>query len=448
MTSAQRVDHERWLSGMPPATKRPWRQRMLRSPLFWLTVVLIPFYVFAIYNQYAMLHPDREFEDGTVALGLNHESLKFAAFWAMWTALAWSALFMWLDRYRPQRALVWLLTFLWGACASTFFSIHINSWAAQMMNTTSANADTGARAAIFIAPFAEEATKATVLFLLVILYRARIVSQLGIVTLAGLSAVGFAFVENIIYYARAYVYTANTAGLGTPEEEVMQLVLMRGVYTSFGHPLFTIMIAFGVAVALKARSKIVRVMAPLAGFLLAAGGHMLFNGLASTNGTDALMRPWIFALILVGLLALYLLLTILAQGQLIKVRLGDYRSHGWLTERDPIVISSLCRRFKLRFSALLRGPRMWWRTRKFIARLTELAYIRDGVTRGTTGDGGVDRAHELLLEIEDLRPRVLSDSAAQRVIPPRKRSRKKQGPTLPPPQAPGPAGLAGQWPAR
>lgn len=421
---------------------------MLRSPLFWLTVVLIPFYAFAIHNQYMLLHPDREYDDGTVALGLNHESLRFAAYWAMWTALAWSALFLWLDRYRPQRVLIWVLTFLWGACASTFFSIYINTWAGQMMNTTSANADTGARSAIFIAPFVEEATKATVLFLLVILYRARIVSQLGIVTLSGLSAVGFAFVENIIYYARAYVYTANTAGLGTPQEEVMELVMLRGVYTSFGHPLFTILIAFGVAVGLKARSKIVRVMAPLAGFLLGAGGHMLFNGLASTNSTEALQRPWYFALGLVGIITVYLLVTVLAQGQLIRIRLGDYRAHGWLHERDPIVISSLCRRFKLRLSALLRGPRMWWRTRKFIGKLTELAYIRDGVTRGIVGDGGLDRAHELLLEIEDLRPRVLSDSAAQKVIPPRKRSRRRRDNQLPPPQAPGPAGLAGQWPAR
>ena len=445
MTSAQ-IDHERWLSGMPRRPRGRWWQRMVRSPLFWLTVVLVPFYVFAIVNQYLLLHPDREFDDGTVALGLNHESLRFAAYWAMWTALAWSVAFMWLDRYRPQKALVWLLTFLWGACASTFFSIYINTWAGQAMNTTSANSDMGERAAIFIAPFSEEATKATVLFLLVILYRARIVTRMGIVTLAGLSAVGFAFVENIIYYARSYVYVANTIGLGTPREEVMELVMLRGVYTSFAHPLFTMMIAFGIAVALGARSKIVRVMAPLAGFIVGAGGHMLFNGIASTMETSAARRPWFFALGLVVLMIIFMLLGLLSHGQLIKRRLLDYRRHGWLQERDPVVFSSLTRRFKLNLAALLRGPRMWWRTRRFMARMTELAYVRNSLTRGTVADGGLDRAHELLLEIEDLRPQVLSDSAAQKVIPPRKRSTTPPQQLVAPPQSPGPAGLAGQWP--
>ena len=51
---------------------------MLRSPLFWLSVVLLPFYVYCILAQYALLHPDTEFPDGTVALGLNAEALRMA----------------------------------------------------------------------------------------------------------------------------------------------------------------------------------------------------------------------------------------------------------------------------------------------------------------------------------------------------------------------------------
>lgn len=81
-----------------------------------------------------------------------------------------------------------------------------------------------------------------------------------------------------------------------------------------------------------------------------------------------------------------------------------------------------------------------------MARMTELAYVRNSLTRGTVADGGLDRAHELLLEIEDLRPQVLSDSAAQKVIPPRKRSTTPPQQLVAPPQSPGPAGLAGQWP--
>ncbi|MCC2592418.1 PrsW family intramembrane metalloprotease [Tessaracoccus sp. OS52] len=446
MSTVQIQNRERWLSGVPrvPGPRLPWYRRMLRSPLFWLTVVLLPFYAYGLWDQYRMLHPDTTFPDGTVALGLNHDSLRFAAFWAMWTAIAYFLLFLWLDRFRPQRPLVWLLTFAWGACASTWMSIHANSWAGQMMATTDANADMGTRAAIFIAPFVEESTKATVLFLLVILNRRQIVSRLSIVTLAGLSAIGFAFVENIIYYARTVVYATNTIGIEDPYAEVMELVMLRGVYTSFGHPLFGMMTAFGLAIGLAARSKIVRVAAPLGGFVAASGGHMLFNGVASTNAPDQLKTQWYMALGLVAVLTLFLVLTVVAQAQLIRRRLGDYRRVGWLTDRDLVVFSSPFKRMKLHLAGIFRGPRKWWATAKFMRRMTELAYLREGRTRGLVATAGDWRAHELIHEIEELRPTALTDTAGLKVFPPRKRKPKS---TLPPPQAPGPAGIGGNWPA-
>ncbi|RRD05683.1 protease PrsW [Arachnia propionica] len=417
------ADRRRWLSGLPPATPRPWWKRLLRSPMLWLTLVLVPFYCYCLASQYMMLHPDRTFPDGTVALGLNNEAIRIAAFWAMWTALAYFLLFVWLDRFRLQRPLTWLLTFAWGACASTWISIHVNSWAGEMMQTTQADADAGTRPAIFIAPFIEEASKATVLFLLVILYRTRIVSQLSIVTLAGLSAIGFAFVENIIYYGRVIVYAMNTIEVEDPQEAVMSMVMLRGVYTSFGHPLFTMMTALGLAVALGARSKWVRVTAPLGGFLLAAGGHMLFNGVASLNPVDALRTQWFMALALVGVLILYLIFSVVAETRLIRRRLTDLHRVGWLQERDVVVISSPLRRIKLLTAALFRGPRTWWHTARFIRLVTELAHTRAQVTRGTVGPGADDRCHELVHQIESLRPKALTETLGLAVIPPRRRRR-------------------------
>lgn len=446
MSTIQIENRERRLSGLPPKAgpQRPWHQRMLHSPKFWLALVLIPFYVYCLVDQYFLLHPDTTFPDGTVALGLNHDSLRFAAFWAMWTALAYVLVFLWLDRFRPQRPLIWLLTFGWGACASTWMSIYINTWAGQMMATTDARSDMGTRAAIFIAPFVEEATKATVLFLLVILFRRGIVSRLSIVSLAGLSAIGFAFVENIIYYARSLVYATNTVGIEDPFAEVMQLVMMRGVYTSFGHPLFGIMTAFGLAIGLAARSKIVRVAAPLAGFVVAAGGHMLFNGVVSTNPTSALKTQWYMALGLVALIIIFLVLSLVAQGQLVRRRLGDYRRVGWLTDRDLIVFSGPFKRIKLHLAGIFRGPRKWLATARFMRRMTELAYLREGRTRGVVSSAGDSRAHEIIHELEELRPDALTDTAGLRIFPQRKRKPRTD---LPPPQAPGPAGIGGNWPA-
>lgn len=458
---SQPARRERWLNGLPqPAPRRPWWQRLLRHPLFWMTIILLPLYYWALHNQYWLLHPDQTFEDGTSALGLTNESIKLGAYWAMWTALAYTALFIWLDRFRASNPVIWLLTLGWGACASTWFSIHVNTWMGTAMATTQANADAGSRAAIFSAPFVEEFAKATILVFLVILWRNKIVSRLSIITLAGLSAVGFAFTENIIYYARVWMQATHDIAIAEPKDSFMELVMLRGVYTSFGHPLFTMMTAGGLAIGLGARSKWVRVMAPVAGYLLSCAGHMLFNGLASTNHPDNLKPQFFMALGLVAVIVISLIVSVVGNAQLIRARLGDYQRAGWLTERDVELYGRPLRRAKLLLYSIFRGPRTWWRTSKLVRKVTELAYLRNAMTRGIVAGPGDDHAHRLITEIHDLQQITLSDYAGQPMIPPRK---KKRSVPPPPPQAgpggpltsnyaqpaaPGPAGVGGNYPVR
>lgn len=436
---------ERRLDGVPTGVARPWWQRVLRHPLTWLTVVLLPLYAFFLYAQYLMFTVAQTFEDGTQTMAFTKETVKQAARLAAPTAIAYILLFLWLDRFRPQNPLVWLLTLGWGAAASTWFSIHANTWMGQQMATTAADADTGSRAAVFSAPFTEEATKATVLFLLVILFQRQIVSRLSVVMLAGLSAIGFAFVENIIYYGRVITYSVTNIAVADPEEAVRELVMLRGVYTSFGHPLFTMLTAFGLVVGIQARSRIVRVIAPLGGFLLSVAGHMLFNGLSSTRPVDALKLHWIMALVVVALIVISLVVSVVQQSRLIRHRLTDYLTSGWLTERDVELFSGPLKRFRYLLMSIFWGPRRWWYSAKLVRRVTELAYLRSEMTRGIVGQGGLLRAKDLVEEIDALRPKALSTSPEVRWLGWRKPRARK---TVTPPAAhPGPAGLGGNWPA-
>lgn len=457
MTTAEIATRQRRLNGLPVPDARPWYRRMLANPLFWMTLVLLPAYAYFVYAQYWILAPPQTFEDGTQTLGITTEAFRKAAFWAMWTALAYSALFIWLDRFRASSPVAWLLTFLWGACASTWVSIHVNSWAAEMMATTEANSDTGSRAAVFSAPFIEELSKATILVVLVIFMRRRLVSRLSMVALAGLSAVGFAFTENIIYYARVWMQATNDITIANPDETMMELVMLRGVYTSFGHPLFTLMTASGLVIGLGARSRIVRVLAPVGGFLLACAGHMLFNGLASTNPMNQLQRAWFLALALVGVIIISLIVSVVGNGQLIRARLTDYQRAGWLSERDVAVFGGPLKRLKLLWFALFRGPRTWWHTATLVRRVTELAYLRNSMTRGVVDETGDLHARDLVHQIDALRGKALTDTTGLRLIV-RRRARSLPPPppdgatpgpltsSYPPPQAPGPAGVGGNWP--
>lgn len=433
--------------------------RWLRGqPAFWMSVILVPLYFAGLYDQYWMLHPDVTFEDGSRALGITDEAFRRGAFFAMWTALVYFLLFVWLDRFRSARPVTWLLVFGWGACASTWFSIHVNTWAGMAMATREANADSGARAAIFAAPFVEELAKATILVVLVVLWRNQIVSRLSMVTLAGLSAVGFAFVENILYYSRVWMQATNDITIADPQATMLELVKLRGIYTSFGHPLFTMMTATGLVIGLAARSKIVRVVAPVGGFMMACFGHMLFNGLASTNSTDNLMGPWYLALGIVGVVVVSLIVSVVGNAQVLKARLADYQRSGWIGPREVELFGGPLRRMKLLSYAMLRGPRTWWQTAQLVRRYTELAYLRNQMVRGTVGGAGDDRAHDLIVEIAQLRnSRALTDYRGLALLPPRRRrpvAVPPEGETpgaltahYPPPTAPGPAGLGGNWPA-
>ena len=327
-------------NGIPrdPDPNEPLPKRLLKSKFFWLTVVMILVYVTMLVLLYQKVVPDHEVPGGTLP-GLGTEAIPIALKYAAVTAIPLSLLFLWADRFRPQRFWVWLMTFGWGACVATYVSAVINSWAAGHLSIIGdGDPATAARAAIYVAPFVEEASKATVLFWLAILMRYQWVSRLSGIVLAGLSGAAFAFTENVLYYGRVYRYAARTFGEVPPLEALQNLFVLRGLVTFFGHPLFTAMTGIGLAIALRSKSKIVRVVAPLAGYCVAVFLHMAFNTAASLmQGSNLLFIYLVVALPLVVGMIIFIVRQLFREGRLIRERLIDYVRLGWLPETDPKV---------------------------------------------------------------------------------------------------------------
>ncbi|MFZ0531206.1 MAG: PrsW family intramembrane metalloprotease [Propionicimonas sp.] len=424
----------------------PFPKRALKSAWTWALVALTLLYVAALFSQYRMITADVEVSGGVIP-GINASAIRRAAWLAVPTLAFWTVVFVWVDRFRPQRLLVWFLALGWGASIATFISIHVNTWAAQQMAVTG-NGDpaTSARAAIFIAPFVEEAAKATVLFLIAMIARYRLVSKVSVIVLAGLSAAGFAFTENIIYYARAIVYSSENIGVGDADAAIAQLVWLRGVWTCFGHPLFTMMTAIGVAVAIRTRSKVVRVLAPLAGYGAAALLHMIFNSQASLNDESSQLFIYAFvALPIVFAAVAYVVRQVFKQGRLMATRLDDYVQLGWLPASDPVVNARLRSRLRALLVALSRGWHTFTATLLLQRTLTELAYLRDGQVRGVIDEAGDVRARQLVETARTLRGLAIDDPRGLRLNLPRLRRARPVG--YPPPVYPGPSGLGGSWPA-
>lgn len=427
-----------------PVGDRPWSQRFLRSKWTWIVLVVLGIEAAALIHTGMMVIPDREVPGGTT-IGTGVEALGLSTRYALITVVPLSLLFLWSDRFRPQRFWVWLITFGWGGSVAVWASLQLNSWAAEHLSIVGpGDPATGARAATFVAPFVEESMKAIILFLIAMVFRYRIVSKLSGVALAGLVGASFAFVENIVYYARRYRAAAQTTGAASPDDAVRELFFMRGVFTFFGHPLFTAMTGIGLAVALRSKSKLVRVLAPVTGFLVAALLHMVFNGLASAipdettfKVTIALMAyPMVLALII------FVIRQLFAEKRLINARLTDYARMGWLPPTDAHWVSRLTTRVRVLWQALWEGrPLTTYRLQRA---LTELAYLRDSMARGLVDAGGMAREKELFAIIRRLRPNG--------IVEPRQRtnypwSRPTADPVWAPPSHTGSLGLGGHYPA-
>lgn len=424
LPSAQR---KRRLNGMAmvPDRSLSWGKRLLRNPYFWSTIALTLLYA-ALVGLSIWTVADsliREVNEVTTEQGQPviytwtqmREALGIATKAALPTFLVFLLLFLFVDIFNPTSIWMKWVSLGWGGAVAIYLSLEINTWAGRLMQGVGpVDPRTGARSAIFSAPFVEELTKASVLFLLAILLRRRMLNVHQVVTLAALSAVGFAFVENIVYYVRVYVYSVSIYG-NDPDEQLANLARLRGLATCFGHPLFTAMTALGLIVGLTNRSKLVRVLAPVGGFLAAAFGHMLFNGMASTleDPKPMIIGGWIA----VAILVIYLIFRRVHQARQVRARLQEFVTMGWLEPDDPRVYINTLGRVKMEFVALLHGPRVYGATRRVRKSIFELAYLRDAELRGLVDATSIARQRDLILQIDQDRIWAVTEYRGLKWIP-------------------------------
>ncbi|NEC93499.1 PrsW family intramembrane metalloprotease, partial [Streptomyces sp. SID12501] len=95
--------------------------------------------------------------------------------------------------------------------------------------------------------------------------------------LAGFTATGFAFTENILYLGNAF-YEDVANGTGVLDSVTAATFFVRVVLSPFAHPLFTVLkgLGFGAASLSARRSR--RIGLPLLGLTLAMATHALWNG--------------------------------------------------------------------------------------------------------------------------------------------------------------------------
>ncbi|MDX2939465.1 PrsW family intramembrane metalloprotease [Streptomyces ipomoeae] len=312
------------------------------------------------------------------------------------------AAFRWLDRVEPGPWKNMFFAFAWGACAAALIAIVANSFATQWIATATADpshADT--LGATVIAPVVEETAKAAAVLLIFVFRRRDFTGVVDGVVIAGVTATGFAFTENILYLGTAFGTDQLSGGSGLASVTAATF-FVRVIMSPFAHPLFTVLtgIGFGIAAASAERQHVRRVLVPVGGLLLAMGMHAVWNG-SATFGDYGFFA--VYAAFMVPVFGLLTWLAIwLRQRELRRVReeLPAYVAAGWLTPGEPFVMGSMrARRVAREYAAHHFGKGGARVVAEYEGFATALAFLRYRGRRGRGGGDFVLRERELLFEL-------------------------------------------------
>ncbi|NBM17715.1 PrsW family intramembrane metalloprotease [Streptomyces sp. GC420] len=343
------------------------------------------------------------------------------------------AAFRWLDGVAPGPWRNMVFAFAWGACAAALISIIANSFATQWIATATADptsADT--IGATVVAPIVEESAKAVAVLLLFLFRRREFTGITDGIVVAGITATGFAFTENILYLGNAFGMdlAAGNSGLASVTAATF---FVRIVMSPFAHPLFTVLtgIGFGVAAVAAAHQRLRKALLPLLGLVLSMGMHSVWNG-SPVLGEYGFYA--VYVSFMVPVFALVTWLTIWSrQRELRTIRdeLPLYTTTGWLTPPEPHALSSMrARTLARQYAARMGGPEAARAVSEYETFATSLALLRHRARRGLADPDFAARERELLHHLwqrrEPARP-ALAHAAALAAPPP--------APAWPPPHA-------------
>ena len=184
----------------------------------------------------------------------------------------------WLDRYEKEPKLLLGAAFLWGVVIAgggayilnTAFGIGIyvitGSEGAAEFGTTS-----------IVAPIIEEGLKGLAVLVVFLMFYKEFDSILDGIVYAGITAMGFAAIENVLYIYRNGFQEAGWQGFWT-------LVFIRVLLVGWMHPFFTAFTGIGMAIARLSPNLPIKIIAVPAGYTVAVLTHAFHNTFSTLLG--------------------------------------------------------------------------------------------------------------------------------------------------------------------
>lgn len=277
-------------------------------------------------------------------------------------------IFLWLDRFEAEPWRYLLTAFLYGALGSTFLAIIGNGILGSLLGAVFGAGNQDVLTAVIAAPLVEETAKGAFLLVMWWFMRREFNGLTDGIVYAGIVAAGFAFTENIQYFAGAAM-EQGVAGFGWT-------FVLRGLVTPFLHPMFTSMTGIGVGMAAVSRSMPVKFVAPVLGWCAAVLLHGLWN-LSASNGLPGLITGLGVGFIAFVSFLCFVVWTRRREARVIGQHLVAYVDTGWLSGDEVGMLASMkARRAARRWAKYHRGPQGVRSMRSFQDCASELALLR------------------------------------------------------------------------
>lgn len=273
-----------------------------------------------------------------------------------------------IDRWEPEPKSLVVFAIAWGAVAAVGLTLLVD-----LALTFAFGFRSEEIAAVVQAPIVEEFWKGFGVFLIFLVARRAFDGPIDGVVYGALVGAGFAFTENIQYFAISLIEGGG--------EQLSVTFVVRALLSPFAHAMFTSLTGLAIGLAARRHSSAWAALgAGLLGLLGAILLHALWNGSATYADFFLLyftLQVPLFAGFIIGIVALRR-----EEARLTKARLSDYAAAGWFTPEEVTMLATPAgRKVGLAWAARLRGDRRPL-MREFIKDATTLASVRQRAITG------------------------------------------------------------------
>ena len=304
----------------------------------------------------------------------------------------------WLDRYEKEPKALLGAAFLWGVVIAGGGAYIINTvLGLGVYIVTGSEGATDFATASIIAPFVEESLKGLAVLVVFLLFRREFDSILDGIIYAGITALGFAAIENVLYIYNYGYQQGGWTGL-------WQLVFIRVILVGWQHPFYTAFTGIGLAIARMNRNVLVKIIAALGGYAMAVAAHAFHNTFGSLiGGVEGLAIGTFVDWIGWSFMLIFIVWMVISERNVLKRYLQEEVKNGLISSAQYHTALSFAQT-AARLEALTSGN--YFATARFYQVCGELAHKKEQLAKLGDERGNQALIQKLRGELTQLAPRA------------------------------------------